>query len=88
MAIGDGTNIKASRATRKLTLTTQKRVQPERPKDWADELATEVLAETLVMLGARSSHEARELLAARFRLVKEQGFGAGLDEAARVIEGA
>jgi hypothetical protein len=87
MATGDGTNIKGHVET-PLTLTTQKRVAPDPPKDWADELATEVLAEVLVMLGARSSHEARQLLAVRFRLVKEQGFAAGLGEATRIVSGS
>jgi hypothetical protein len=54
--------------------------------DWADELAKDMLAETLVILGATSSAEARRLIAMRFRLVKEQGFGEGLDTAVAVIK--
>jgi len=54
--------------------------------DWADELAKEVLAETLVVLGSTSSAETRRLLAMRFRLVKEQGFGEGLDTAAAILK--
>jgi hypothetical protein len=59
----------------------------ENKPDWADELARDVLAELLVMLGATSSAETRRLLAMRLRLVKEQGFGKGLDAAVAIVRG-
>lgn len=59
-------------------------IQPQRPADWADELAAAIIAD----VHSRRYTEAESLIAARLRLVKCEGERDGINRASAIVAGA